>query len=70
MLTILEQMEQRARESGPQLRLFTSCDTLDVIFHADWVEGTQFVYHHNGVRIDRQRARELVPGYENDYEED
>jgi hypothetical protein len=63
-LTIIEHMEHRAQSFGPQSRLFTRCDTLNIEFHRDWVEGTQFVYKHNGVVIDRDRARDLVPGYE------
>lgn len=62
-LTIFETLEQQARAGQPQMHKITQMDCLEIEFHSDWVEGTQFVYKHNGVRIERERARELVPGY-------
>lgn len=48
---------------GAQQSTFTSCDTLTVVWHPRWgVEG-EYEYRHNGVRIERSRAQELVPWF-------
>jgi len=39
---------------------FTPSDVLTVIFHPEWVEGTEYEFFHNGVKIDEDRARELI----------
>lgn len=38
----------------------TSVDTVSITYHPGWVEGTRFVFKHNGVKIDESRTRELV----------
>lgn len=39
---------------------FTPSDVLTVIFHPNWVQGTEYEFFHNGVKIDETRARELI----------
>ena len=63
-ITKLERMERDAQYFGPQVRMFTGRDSLEVIYNHTWVPGTRYEYRHNGVAIDRDRARELVPGYD------
>lgn len=58
---IIEIMENLARKFGMFSHTFTTRDTITVTFHDDWVEGTQFVYKHNDVEIDRNRVRDLIP---------
>jgi hypothetical protein len=64
MRMILEVMEAEAQRGLVQNRMFTAMDSLTVEFYPNWARGTQFVYKHNGVRIERERAIALVPGSE------
>ena len=63
-LTNLEVMEEDAVEFGQISEKFTAFDILTIEHCPDWmvVEGTRFIYKHNGVAIDRERAYQLVPG--------
>lgn len=60
----IERLEADARILGKASHGFTTCDRLTVIFHKDHVS-PRFEYLHNGVRIERDRALELVPGDDN-----
>lgn len=60
-MDVIEVMENMARRYGIFSHKFTAYDTITVTFHDDWVEGTQFVYKHNGVEIDRDRVSDLIP---------
>lgn len=64
----LEVMESMAERFGSFSCMFTKYDSLAVEFHRDWVEGTQFVYKHNGVEIDRERALDFCPYFEDIHE--
>jgi hypothetical protein len=39
---------------------FTRGDNLKITYHEDWVEDTRYEFHHNGVKIQEDRALELV----------
>jgi len=51
----------KARHVGDADHSVTDVDTLTVIFHEDWNDFLGgFEYQHNGVRIEIERARELM----------
>lgn len=39
---------------------FTPSDVLTIIYRPEWVEGAQYEFSHNGVRVQEDRATELI----------